>query len=202
MKNEKFPLDVFEDSGFRLPLPNREELDQEGKEIYDHFLDPEGGTYVGIRGPGGIRLHSPKLSATVQKVNHYLRYESGISNRVRELAILITAREHNHQFEWSAHEPAALKIGVSQEIIDIIKYRRLTDKLDEIDRVVIEFGRQLFGSHRVESEMFAVALRIFGTRMLVDIVSVMGSYAATASLLTAFDIHLHPEMEPLLPLDQ
>ena len=202
MKNEQLPPDVFEDSGFRLPLPNREELDQEGKEIYDHFLDPEGGTYVGIRGPGGIRLHSPKLSATVQKVNYYLRYESGISNRVRELAILTTAREHNHQFEWSAHEPAALKVGVSQEIVDIIKYRYSTEELDEIDRVVINFGRQLFGAHRVEPKIFADALRLFGAKMLVDIVSVMGSYAATASLLTAFDIHLHPEMEPLLPLDR
>ncbi len=201
MTDSKFPPDVYEDSGFRVPLPKREELDDDGKEVFDHFMDPDGGTYVGIKGPGGIRLHSPKLSKLTQEVNYYLRHESGISKRVRELAILATARELNHQFEWVAHEPAALKVGISQEIVDIIKYRKPVDKLDETDAVVIEFGRQLMGARRVEPETFAAAQRIFGTRMLVDIVSVIGSYAATGALLTAFDIQLHPGKEPLLPLD-
>jgi 4-carboxymuconolactone decarboxylase len=201
MTDSKFPPDVHEESGFRVPLPKREELDDDGKEIFDHFMDPDGGTYVGIKGPGGIRLHSPKLSKLTQEVNYYLRHESGISKRVRELAILATARELNHQFEWVAHEPAALKVGISQEIVDIIKYRKPVDKLDETDAVVIEFGRQLMGARRVEPETFAAAQRLFGTRMLVDIVSVIGSYAATGALLTAFDIQLHPGKEPLLPLD-
>lgn len=201
MTDSKFPPDIHEESGFRVPLPKREELDDDGKEIFDHFMDPDGGTYVGIKGPGGIRLHSPKLSKLTQEVNYYLRHESGISKRVRELAILATARELNHQFEWVAHEPAALKVGISQEIVDIIKYRKPVDKLDETDAVVIEFGRQLMGARRVEPETFAAAQRLFGTRMLVDIVSVIGSYAATGALLTAFDIQLHPGKEPLLPLE-
>ena len=201
MTELKFPADVYEESGFRVQLPKRDELDDDGKEIFDHFMDPDGGTYVGIRGPGGIRLHSPKLSQLTQEVNYYLRHESGITKRVRELVILATARELNHQFEWVAHEPAALKVGITQELIDIIKYRKSVTGLDETDAVVIEFGRQLIGARKVEPETFAAAQRIFGTKMLVDIVSVIGSYAATGALLTAFDIQLHPGKEPLLPLD-
>jgi len=201
MTEPTFPPDVFKDSGFRLPLPERDSLDDEAKEIFDHFLDPDGDTYVGIRGPGGIRLHSPKLSRLTQEVNHYLRHESGISKRVRELAILSTARELNHQFEWVAHEPAALKVGISQEIVDIIKYRKPVDGLDETDAVVIAFCRELMGARKVQPETFAKAHQIFGTKMLVDIVSVVGSYAATGALLTAFDIQLHPGKEPLLPID-
>ena len=201
MPDTKFPEDVFEDSGFRVPLPKREELDETGKEIFDHFMDPDGGTYVGIRGPGGIRLHSPRLSQLTQEVNYYLRHESGISKRVRELVILATARELNHQFEWTAHEPAALKVGISQEIVDLIKFRKPIDELEETDRIAIELGRQLIGDRSLTSETFAAAQRIFGTKMLVDIVSVIGSYAATGTLLNAFDIQLHPGKEPLLPID-
>ena len=40
------------------------------------------------------------------------------------MAILVTAREIDSQFEWTAHEPVALKEGLSQEIIDIVKYRK------------------------------------------------------------------------------
>ncbi len=201
MTESKFPPDVYDDSGFRLPLPKREELEEEAKEIFDHFMDPDGGTYVGIRGPGGIRLHSPKLSKLTQEINYYLRHESGISKRVRELVILATARELNHQFEWTAHEPAALKVGISQEIVDLIKFRKPTDDLEETDAVAIRLGRQLIGDRKLTSDTFASAHQIFGTRMLIDIVSVIGSYAATGALLTAFDIQLHPGKEPLLPVD-
>ncbi len=80
----------------------------------------------GLRGPGGIQLHSPELARRSRPVNHYLRHEAGLGGRVRELAILTTARELDSQFEWAAHEPAALAEGISREIIDIIRYRRDT----------------------------------------------------------------------------
>lgn len=194
------PGDIYEDSGFRLPLPKRDDLDDPAREIYDYFADPAGGTYVGLRGPGGIRLYSPRLLERVQALNRYLRREAGIDTRVRELAILVTARELDSQFEWTAHEPEALKAGVSRDIIDMVKYRRPVDGVDETDAVIIELGRQVFGARKVTSETFARALRLFGPRKLVDVVSLMGNYAATAALLTAFDVQLHPGKEPLLPV--
>ena len=194
------PGDIYEDSGFRLPLPKRDDLDDPTREIYDYFADPAGGTYVGLRGPGGIRLYSPRLLERVQALNRYLRRDAGIDTRVRELAILVTARELDSQFEWTAHEPEALKAGVSRDIIDMVKYRRPVDGVDETDAVIIELGRQVFGARKVTSETFARALRLFGPRKLVDVVSLMGNYAATAALLTAFDVQLHPGKEPLLPV--
>jgi len=55
----------------------------------------------------------------------------GLGGRVRELAILTTARELDSQFEWAAHEPEALSEGISLEIIEIIKHRKNTNGLDE-----------------------------------------------------------------------
>ena len=200
MSDRNLPKDVYPESGYRLPLPKREDLDDAAKRIFDSHADPKGGSHAGLRGPGGIRLHSPRLAMHTSAVSHYLRHEAGIPPRVRELSILATARELDSQFEWTAHEPVALRVGVPQEIIDIVKYRKPTDGLSEIDAVVIEFGRELFSRRRVSSETFARALKLFGRRMLVDIVNTMGSYAGTAALLTAFDIQLHPGQEPLLPM--
>jgi len=200
MSDRVLPADVYPDSGYRLPLPKREDLDDAAKRIFDSHADPKGGSHAGLCGPGGIRLHSPRLAALNAPVSHYLRHEAGIPPRVRELTILATARELDNQFEWTAHEPVALRVGVPPEIIDIVKHRKPTDGLAETDAVVIEFGRELFGQRRVSPETFARALKLFGRRMLVDIVNTMGSYACTAALLTAFDIQLHPGQEPLLPV--
>ena len=86
-------------------MPRRERLDDAGQRTYDSLADPKGGTIRGLRGPGGILLHSPELSRHARPLNRYLRHEAGVGGRVRELAILTTARELDSQFEWAAHEP-------------------------------------------------------------------------------------------------
>jgi putative methionine-R-sulfoxide reductase with GAF domain/alkylhydroperoxidase family enzyme len=182
--------DIDPESRCRLPLPRREELDAEGRKIYDRLTDPAGGTLRGLRGPGGIHLHSPELSRRAGPVNHYLRHEAGLDGRVRELAILVTAREVGSAFEWAAHEPAALVEGVPAEIIRVILRRGDTAGLAEADAAVIELGREIFCDRRVSPETFARALRLFGRRKLVDLVALMGNYAATAALLTTFDMQL------------
>ena len=53
------PRGVFEDSGFRLPLPQRDTLDDDGKRLYDIVTAR---TIAGLRGPAGISLYSPKVA--------------------------------------------------------------------------------------------------------------------------------------------
>jgi 4-carboxymuconolactone decarboxylase len=194
------PPDVDPESGCRLPLPRRDELDAAGQVIYDRLADPGGGSLRGLRGPGGILLHSPGLSRHSRPLNHYLRNEAGLSGRVRELAILVTARAVNSQFEWAAHEPEALRQGISPEIIDIIRFRRDTAGLDPADAIVIALGREIFDDRKVSAAIFAEALARFGRRGLVDLVALMGNYASTAALLTAFAMQLDPGQEPGLPI--
>jgi 4-carboxymuconolactone decarboxylase len=193
-----YPRDVDPESGCRLPLPKREELDADGQRIFDSLTDPRGATLRGLRGPGGILLHSPALSRHSRPLNHYLRHEAGLGGRVRELAILTTARELDSQFEWAAHEPAALTEGISADIIEIIRHRSGTSGLDEADATVIELGREIFGARKVAPATFARALQQLGRRALVDLVALMGNYAGTAALLTAFDMQLDPGQPPPL----
>ena len=83
-----YPEDVDPESGCRLPLPRREQLDDAGRRTYNSVADPKGRTIRGLRGPGGILLHSPELSRHARPLNRYLRHEAGLGGRVRELAIL------------------------------------------------------------------------------------------------------------------
>jgi 4-carboxymuconolactone decarboxylase len=193
------PSDIDPQSGFRLPLPKREELDDAGKKIYDDASKP-GASLVGLQGPSGIRLYSTKTAPWLTSLNRHLRFEAGIAPRIREIAILVTAREMDSQFEWVAHEPEALKAGVPQQTVDAIKYRRGTSGLDPRDAAVIALGRQIWREHKVDSASFAKAKALFGPHQLVDIVLLMGNYAGTAALLTAFDMQLHPGKQALLPI--
>src|SRR6266481_3636028 len=72
-----YPEDVDPKSGCKLPLPRREQLDDAGQRTYDSLADPKGGTIRGLRGPGGILLHSPELSRHARPLNRYPRHEVG-----------------------------------------------------------------------------------------------------------------------------
>ena len=189
-----FPKDVHSETGNRLPPIKREELDETGKKIYD------GGGPGTAFGPGRIRLYSPPLAAYMTGVNDYLRKKSGLETRLAELAILVTARELDCEYVWTAHEPQGLQAGLQQETIDIVKHRKPLKGLGEKEAVIIQLGREAIRKHQVSSATAARALNLFGNQGLVNVVALMGDYASTAMLLTAFDQHVRPTDKPLLPI--
>jgi len=134
----------------------------------------------------------------MRAVNQYLRYETALERRLTELAILVTARELDNQFEWTAHEPVALKEGLDPEVIDVVKYRKPTSGLGTKEALIICLGRKLFRERKVDPETFAHALEVFGPRGIVELAAVMGNYAGTAIMLSMVDQQLRPDQTPLL----
>ena len=133
-------------------------------------------------------------------VNDYLRRKAGLEPRLVELAILVTAREMDCVYVWTAHEPPALKAGLPQQVIDIVKFRRPLTGLGEKEAVIVELGRSVIAKHKVAPDTFARAVKLFGREGLVNIVSLMGDYAATTMLLNVADQHVRPKDTPLLPV--
>ena len=187
-----FPKDIYPDTGNRFPMIKREELDEAGKKVFD--------ARAGAFGPGAIRLYSPPVADYMTGVNEYLRRKSGLEPRLVELAILVTAREMDCEYVWTAHEPAAQKAGLEQGVIDAVKFRKPVTTLGEKEAVIIELGRDSIGKHKVGSDTFARASKLFGNQGLVNIVSLMGDYAATTMLLNVADQHVRPSDKPLLPI--
>jgi 4-carboxymuconolactone decarboxylase len=198
-KARRLPRDVHPDSLSRLPLLRREDLDAQSQRLYDAAVGPQSRTLVGLQGPSGIWLHSPILGEHLRAANQYLRFETDLGRRLTELAILVTARELDSQFEWTAHEPVALRDGLDQAIIDVVKYRQPLSGLPANEALIIRFGRELFGRKKVRSETFARAVQVFGWRGVVNLAAVMANYAMTAVMFNAVDQHLRPDQRPLLP---
>ncbi len=128
------------------------------------------------------------------------RFEAAVGRALTELAILVVAREHDQPYEWSLHETEALAVGVSTDVIDIVRHRRALPGVSDDETVIIELGREVFVDHAVSAETYARAVEAFGQTDLVDVVRLMGNYVSTAIKLTAFNQHMPPGWPQFLPL--
>jgi 4-carboxymuconolactone decarboxylase len=198
-RSAALPADVHTDSLNRLPLIKREEMDAEGKRVYDLHAGGAG-KMVSPTGPSTISLFSPGVAEPLGRLNEYVRRKNSLlGDPVTELAILVAAREMDQNYVWSAHEPTALKVGVSQAAVDAVKFNKPISGLGEKETVVIGMARQLFHQHKLDSATFAKSIDLFGKQGTVELIAAMGDYIVNSMLLNAWDQHLPPERKPLLP---
>jgi 4-carboxymuconolactone decarboxylase len=189
------PADIHPESLSRLPPVQRADLDEDGKRIWDAMA---GGRGIPRTGPAAVTMHSPKAAEPIQALNQYLR-KTVVGSRFFELSALIAAREFDQQYEWSGHEPAALRAGLEQSVIDVVKFDKDVTGLSEKDATVIRLGRALFRDRKVSSEQWAKTVELFGRQGALEITTIMADYAMAGFILTAVDQRLPPDRKPLLP---
>ena len=192
----KLPPDVNPVSLSRLPPLTRDDLDAEGKEIYDKIV---GDGPAPKTGPVALSLYSPKVAQAFSDLNAFLRYNGDLSPRHTEVGILVATWEIQQQYEYTAHEPAALRYGAPQAVIDTIKFDREPVGLSPEETTIIKLGRAIMRDHKVDSELYNEAVRLFGRKGLVELVTVMGDYVMVGMVMTAIDQHLPADRPALLP---
>jgi 4-carboxymuconolactone decarboxylase len=184
------PRDIHPVTLSRLPPVTAGDLDEEGRRLLaarTNFTPGPGPNHVTIYSPRERDLGIPSGE------------KSPVGPRYFQLAVLITAREIDQQYEWSAHEPAGRRQGLEQAVIDVVKYNRNVAALSDKDATLITFGRALFREHRVSSELWEKMVSHFGHQRTVQIMMIMGEYFRVGFMLNAIDQHLPPGREALLP---
>ena len=195
-KAQPLPPDVNPVSLTRLPPLKRDDLNDEGKAIYDKIV---GTGPAPTTGPVALSLYSPKIALVFNDLNGFLRYNGDLSPRHTEVAIVAATWEIRQQYEYSAHEPAALRFGAPQAVIDTIKFNREPVGLSPEETTIIRLSRAIMRDHKVSSDLYAEAVKLFGRKGLVELVTVMGDYVMVGMVMTAIDQHLPENRPALLP---
>ncbi|HEX9703035.1 MAG TPA: carboxymuconolactone decarboxylase family protein [Rhodospirillales bacterium] len=178
----------------RLPQLDPAKLAGRQKEIYDKIVDSPRG---GVRGPFGVLLHAPGVADPVQALGAYLRFDSVLPGRLRELAILITARFWTAQFEWHIHRGFAEKEGLDPAIIDAIAARQTPEFHAADEKVVYAYCRELHKQHRVSDATYADAVKVLGAEAVVELTALNGYYTLISMVLNAFEVPVPTGEAPL-----
>ncbi|MFQ5934369.1 MAG: carboxymuconolactone decarboxylase family protein [Dehalococcoidia bacterium] len=180
----------------RVPSVVREDLLEEDRSAYDEIAGSRGE----VGGPFPVLLNSPETARRIAHLGTYIRFESALPLWVRELAILITAREWDCQFEWTYHEPMARKAGVRDGSITTIRDRKAPEGLDPEEKRVARYCLEVLKEHRVSEATFQRALQHFGDKGITELTATLGYYSMLACVLNALEVEPEPGTELLLPL--
>lgn len=151
-----------------------------------------------IGGPFNVMLRSPTIGMLIQKLGGEIRFNSVISGKLNELAIITTARHYMANYEWNAHCKLALQGGLNPAIAQAIAEGREPEGMDADESLVYEFSRSLHKNHGVSDELFKRASDRFGERGVVDIIAVNGYYSMVSFLLNVDKTPLPAGVEPAL----
>jgi 4-carboxymuconolactone decarboxylase len=187
-------LTIDRESGSRLRLlAGKDMADEASARIYDTLAGPDG---TAPRGTLAIALYSPPTAAALERIDRYLKTESALPPRLFELLRLVAAREMSLAYEWNAHEPAALRAGLTPAVVDVVRLNQPVTKLSELDALVVDFGRQLFRSRAVSSATFAALVKHLGRQQTFDAIMTLAYPTMTGLLQRAVDQQLPAKANP------
>ena len=97
----------------RFPQLTMDQLNEQQRPLGEEIMKI---SRVGLGGPYNPMLRSPVFAQKMFDLLYYLRWQTSVPLKLNEFAILIVGRRWRSQVEWFAHEPLALKAGLSPEI--------------------------------------------------------------------------------------
>jgi len=176
----------------RLDIPAQDQLTPAQQELCAAISSGPRGTFK-FSGPFAIWLHAPELGKQAQALGAHCRYQTSLSARLSEFAILATARKWRAQYEWQAHAPMAEKAGVSAKTIGDLKAGRYPKSAKADERAIYDFVDELYRTRRVSDPVYRKALKLLGTTGTVELVGILGYYALISMTLNVFQAATDPD---------
>jgi 4-carboxymuconolactone decarboxylase len=174
------PQGYAQPAGERLPMPADAAMTAAQRQAAQALIDsPRKGVY----GPFLPLLRSPVLLDRVARMGEYLRFESVLDARVRELATCAVARHVSNQFEWTMHAPLARKAGVSEAAIEALRLGARPHGLARDEEAALDFTHELLRTHGTSDPTYAAALQAFGEQGVVELTTLIGYFAMVSWLM-------------------
>ncbi len=148
-----------------------EQMTPEQKTMTDHALAG--------RGPVGmfnIAVRSPDAGDLLFAMGDRVRFHMSVPDKLKEMAIILTARYWGAQFEWLAHRQAAVQAGLSEDKVKAIAEGRRPVGMSADEEAVYNFITELFKTRRVSDGTFAAVRNSVGERGIVDLLASAGFY--------------------------
>jgi 4-carboxymuconolactone decarboxylase len=139
-----------------------------------------------LMGPFAVMLLSPEVGNAMQQVGTKIRFSTALTARERELGTLAVAGELRCDFERLAHEPAALRAGLTQDQVNAVLSGLIPDGLTDDEALVCRLAQVMTAKRNLTDEDYEAGLTGLGRERLAELTWLVGYYSALALSLAVF----------------
>jgi 4-carboxymuconolactone decarboxylase len=187
---------VFEELPPRLDLILPADLDEDQRTVYQAITGGPRASQAGtvpiidesgrLVGPFAVMLLSPEVGNAMQQVGAKIRFSTSLTARERELGILAVAGVLRCDFERLAHEPAALKAGLTQDQVSAVLSGQVPGGLTDDEALVCGLAQVMTAERNLSDEGYEAGLATLGKERLAALTFLVGYYSALALSLAVF----------------
>jgi 4-carboxymuconolactone decarboxylase len=136
-------------------------------------------------GPFNTLLRTPQVGELSQQLGNAIRFSSGLSGPLREMATLMAGRAWTSTYEWYAHARYALDEGIEPSVVAAIATHRTPDlaTMPPEEAMVWRVTDELLYTRRVTDATYKEALWMLGERRLLSTVTIAAYYEYVSMLL-------------------
>jgi|HubBroStandDraft_6_1064221.scaffolds.fasta_scaffold1086543_1 4-carboxymuconolactone decarboxylase len=189
----------------RLPRFSPADLDDAQRELYEAItggpraagpqLFALADAHGRLNGPFNAMLAAPALGHAVQRLGAAIRYETSLSGRIREMAILAVAAQWDSAFERYAHEPVGRAAGLTDAEVVSLRSGEVPLLADDAERAALTLVLAVLRDGDVDDRTYADVVSIIGNRAVFELTTLVGYYATLALQLRVFRVGIPAERE-------
>ena len=113
-----------------------------------------------------------------------------IDSKLREIAILRTAKDCHSVYEWTQHVPAAKHVGVTSVQIAAIENWQSAGCFSEVERLVLQFTDEVNANVKASRATVEALKRHLSAGEIIELLVIIGHWRQTASILETTEVEL------------
>lgn len=181
----------------RLTWPKPEELEPDARAVHDAIsggprssgprlfaLATDDGR---LEGPFNSMLTAPEVGLALQELGTAIRYRSSLTDRCREIAILLVAAHARSDYEWYAHEAVGIHVGLSSAELEALKQGKEATTFAVEESAVAKITSMLLTGEPIEEGALAGVENVLGEQMITEVVILVGYYHTLNLLMRTWD---------------
>jgi alkylhydroperoxidase family enzyme len=144
--------------------------------------------------------HSPGALKNLSGIGAYIRHQSTLDPKLRELAILQVGWLARSPYEWSHHVKIGHDFGLTDDDVHAIADETAgrATRLDPVARLVLKAAREITNDLAMSDATFAALSAKLSREHMIDLTLTISFYNAVVRVLATLQIDVEPEYRKYL----
>ena len=163
-----------------------EKMTPEQQKGYRFLVDGPRGR---LPGPYKIWVHNPKLvHAAAPLGTHFTPGSSSLSEREREIAVVVITSRWHSAYPTAAHEKRGKEVGLPEATVEAMIAGLPVSFPDKREQVVYEMAMALAAGRLVSQGVYDRAVTTLGHESITDVIVLMGYYTAVSLTMNFYAV--------------